>query len=273
MLSPARLGSLVGRGAWGHHLLQVAVTDSTNRLLLDWGRRFPQPLPLGTVLVSTRQRAGQGQHGRVWQSPAGGLYLSVWLGSPPLRHSLLELTLTLAWGVAGSLRQRLGIPLQLKWPNDLVVVDEQCPGSLRKLGGLLVQSRFGERGQLLGLVAGVGVNVNNPVPAEGINLAEILGSRQDGTAVAAWVLQGMERGFQSWLQEGFAPVRSEYEAWAVKPQVRWPPGETLATVLGLARDGRLRVQTQGGLILVLAPDQVRLSYQLPIAGDPSFSAE
>ncbi len=275
MLSPSRLGSLVGQGAWGHHLLQVATTDSTNRLLLQWGRQFPQPLPVGTVLVSTRQRAGQGQHGRVWQSEPGGLYLSVWLGSPPLRHSLLELTLTLAWGVVGSLRQRLGIPLRLKWPNDLVIVDKQCPGSLRKLGGLLVQSRFGERGQLLGLVAGVGVNVNNPVPAGGIALAEILGSQQhrlhDRTAVAAWVLQGMERGFQIWLQEGFAPVRSEYEAWAVKPQVRWPSGETLATVLGIARDGRLRVQTQEGSILALSPDQVRLSYQLPIASGPSFS--
>lgn len=70
MLSPSRLGSQAGR--WGRYLLQVAVTDSTNRLLLDWGRRFPQPLPVGTVLVSTRQRAGQGQHGRVWHSQPGG---------------------------------------------------------------------------------------------------------------------------------------------------------------------------------------------------------
>lgn len=273
MLYPSRLGSLVGQGAWGHHLLQVVTTDSTNRLLLQWGRQFPQPLPPGTVLVSTRQRAGQGQHGRVWHSEPGGLYLSVWLGSPPLRHSLLELTLTLAWGVVDSLRQKLGIPLRLKWPNDLVVVDEQCPGSLRKLGGLLVQSRFGERGQLLGLVAGVGVNVNNPVPAGGIALAEILGSRQDSTAVAAWVLQGMERGFQIWLQEGFAPVRSRYEAWTVKPQVQWLPGEASATVLGLAEDGRLRVQTPGGQILVLSPDQVRLSYQASLASGPSFPPE
>ena len=265
MLSPARLGSLVGRGGWGHHLLQVAVTDSTNRLLLDWGRRFPQPLPLGTVLVSTRQRAGQGQHGRVWHSQPGGLYLSVWLGSPPLRHSLLELTLTLAWGIAGSLRHRLGISLRLKWPNDLVIVDSQEPASLRKLGGILVQGRFGERGQLLGLVAGVGVNINNPVPAEGINLAEILGCRQDSTAIAAWVLQGMERGFQVWLKEGFAAVCCEYETWTVKPQIQWLPGEASATVLGLAEDGRLRVQTQGGQILVLSPDQVRLSYQVSLA--------
>ncbi|MFS8781838.1 biotin--[acetyl-CoA-carboxylase] ligase, partial [Synechococcus sp. R6-7] len=141
MLSPSRLGSRTGR--WGRYLLQVAVTDSTNRLLLDWGRRFPQPLPVGTVLVSTRQRAGQGQHGRVWHSQPGGLYLSVWLGSPPLHHSLLELTLALGWGIAGCLRQNLGIPLRLKWPNDLVVVDEQRPDSLLKLGGILVQSRFG----------------------------------------------------------------------------------------------------------------------------------
>ncbi len=266
MLSPSRLGSRVGH--WGHYLLQVAVTDSTNRLLLDWGRRFPQPLPVGTVLVSTRQRAGQGQHGRVWHSEPGGLYLSVWLGSPPLHHSLLELTLTLGWAIAGSLRQRLGLSLRLKWPNDLVVVG---PDSLLKLGGILVQSRFGGNGQLLGLVAGVGVNINNPVPAGAITLAQVLGSRQslDRTEIAGWVLQGMERGFHVWLQEGFAPVRPEYEAWMVQSQVQGAQGETSLTVLGLAEDGRVRVQTQGeqGSILTLAPDQVRLSYHAPVGGD------
>lgn len=275
MLSPSRLGSQAGR--WGRHLLQVAVTDSTNRLLLDWGRRFPQPLPVGTVLVSTRQRAGQGQHGRVWHSEPGGLYLSVWLGSPPLHHSLLELTLALGWGIAGRLRQNLGIPLRLKWPNDLVVVDEQRPDSLLKLGGILVQSRFGGSGQLLGLVAGVGVNVNNPVPIGAITLAQILGSplhrSLDRTEIAGWVLQGMERGFHVWLQGGFAPVRSEYEAWMVKPQVQWLERGTSLTILGLAEDGRVRVQTQGERhlqqqqsIRTLTPDQVRLSYHMP-AGD------
>mgnify|MGYP000327272916 FL=1 len=277
MLSPSRLASRAGR--WGHYLLQVAVTDSTNRLLLDWGRRFPQPLPVGTVLVSTRQRAGQGQHGRVWHSQPGGLYLSVWLGSPPLHHSLLELTLTLGWGIAARLQQNLGIPLRLKWPNDLVVVDEQHPDSLLKLGGILVQSRFGGGGQLLGLVAGVGVNVNNPVPVGAVNLAQILGSllhrSLDRTEIAAWVLQGMEQGFHVWLQGGFAPVRSEYEAWMVKPQVQWPQGETSLTILGLAEDGRIRVQTRGERhwqqqpsILTLAPDQVCLSYHIPAGGSP-----
>ncbi|MFS8800934.1 hypothetical protein NW868_01645, partial [Synechococcus sp. R60.2] len=130
MLSPSRLGSQAGR--WGRYLLQVAVTDSTNRLLLDWGRRFPQPLPVGTVLVSTRQRAGQGQHGRVWHSQPGGLYLSVWLGSPPLHHSLLELTLTLGWGIAGCLRQNLGIPLRLKWPTDWGVAFTQVRAPVTK---------------------------------------------------------------------------------------------------------------------------------------------
>jgi len=194
-----------------------------------------------------------------------------------LHHSLLELTLTLGWGIAGCLRQNLGIPLRLKWPNDLVVVDEQHPDSLLKLGGILVQSRFGGSGQLLGLVAGVGVNVNNPVPIGAITLAQILGSplhrSLDRTEIAGWVLQGMEQGFHVWLQGGFAPVRSEYEAWMVKPQVQWLERGTSLTILGLAEDGRVRVQTQGERhlqqqqsIRTLTPDQVRLSYHMP-AGD------
>ncbi|MEN9225229.1 MAG: biotin--[acetyl-CoA-carboxylase] ligase [Thermostichus sp. HHBFW_bins_43] len=279
MLSPLRLGSLVGQGAWGQYLLQVAATDSTNRLLLDWGRQFPQPLPVGTVLVSTRQWAGKGQHGRVWQSEPGGLYLSVWLGpggpdglgSRPLDESLLQLTLALAWGVVGSLRQRLGIPLRLKWPNDLVWLDEERPGCLLKLGGLLLQSRFGGAGQLLGLVAGLGLNLNNPVPEGAITLARVLGSQQDRTEIGALVLGGMERGFRTWQQSGLATIRSEYEDWMVQPQLEWSQGEAVATVLGLAADGRIRVQTQGEsasprreTILTLSPHQVRFSYHIPV---------
>jgi BirA family biotin operon repressor/biotin-[acetyl-CoA-carboxylase] ligase len=271
MLSPVRLGSLVGH--WGQYLLQVAVTDSTNRLLLDWGRQFPQPLPLGTVLVSTRQRAGRGQHGRVWQSEPGGLYLSVWLGSPPLDHSLLELTLTLAWGIVGSLRQTLGAPILLKWPNDLVVLDEDRPGELLKLGGILLQSRFDGVGQLLGLVAGCGLNLNNRVPQGAITLSQLLGSRQERTHIGSLVLRGMERGFHTWQQVGFQPIRREYESWMSPAQVDWPDTEAVATVLGLAEDGRIRVQTQGERhsqqrqsILTLAPDQVRLSYHMPVRG-------
>ncbi|MCF2969869.1 biotin--[acetyl-CoA-carboxylase] ligase [Synechococcus sp. Nb3U1] len=281
MLSPSRLGSLVGRGAWGQHLLQVATTDSTNRLLLDWGRHFPQPLPLGTVLVSTRQRAGRGQHGRVWQSEPGGLYLSVWLGppgpgkweSPESDPSLLELTLALAWGVVRQLRQTLGIPLGLKWPNDLVVVDEEHSERLLKLGGILLQSRFGGAGQLLGLVAGCGLNLNNGVPQGAISLSQLLGSRQDRTWVGSLVLRGMERGFRTWQQSGFQPIRWEYESWMIPTQVDWPEAEAVATVLGLAEDGRIRVQPQGELhsqqrqsILTLSPDQVRLSYHIPVRG-------
>ncbi|MEN9203362.1 MAG: biotin--[acetyl-CoA-carboxylase] ligase [Thermostichus sp. DG_1_6_bins_120] len=271
MLSPVRLAALVGRDAWGQHLLQVAVTDSTNRLLLDWGRHFPQPLPLGTVLVSTCQRAGQGQYGRVWQSPPGGLYLSVWLGSPALPHSLLELTLTLAWGIVGNLRQTLGLPLGLKWPNDLVVVDERQPGHLLKLGGILLHSRLGGSGQLLGLVAGCGINLNNPVPERAISLSQLLGSRQDPTWIGALVLGGMERGFYTWQQAGFQAIRPEYERWMIPTQVDWPERGVVATVLGLAEDGRMRVQTQGEQpsqqgqsILALLPDQVRLSYYMPV---------
>ncbi|MGQ9837755.1 MAG: biotin--[acetyl-CoA-carboxylase] ligase [Cyanobacteriota bacterium] len=277
MLSPSRLGSLVGHGAWGQHLLQVALTDSTNRLLLDWGRHFPQPLPRGTVLVSTRQRAGQGQHGRVWQSPPGGLYLSVWLGSPPLDHALLELTLVLAWGIVGTLRRTLGLPLRLKWPNDLVVVDEKHPSHLLKLGGILVQSRFGGASQLLGLVAGCGLNLNNRVPEGAISLSQLLGYRQDRTWIASLVLQGMERGFSIWQQSGFQPIRQEYESWMLPTQVHWPEAEAVATVLGLAEDGRIRVQTQlqtqeeqdsqkRQSILTLTPEEVRLSYHIPPCG-------
>ena len=59
---------------------------------------------------------------------------------------------------------------QLKWPNDVVVMD-------RKVAGILCEGRWqGDALQWLGL--GIGVNVSNPIPAEvadrAIALQEIL---------------------------------------------------------------------------------------------------
>jgi BirA family biotin operon repressor/biotin-[acetyl-CoA-carboxylase] ligase len=51
-----------------------------------------------------------------------------------------------------------GVHLAIKWPNDLMLDD-------RKLGGILCEARW--HGEELGwIVAGIGLNVCNPIPVE-----------------------------------------------------------------------------------------------------------
>ncbi len=159
---------------------------STNTTLAQLLR---QGAPSGTVVIAGEQSAGRGQRGRVWESLPGGLYLSLGLALSPDQGAWL--TLWSAWGIATVL-QRQGIPLQLKWPNDLILGGQ-------KLGGILTETYTW--GPQQWAVVGVGVNWENPVPAMGINLRSFLppdrGSLAAGLSLewlAALVVQGVVLG-------------------------------------------------------------------------------
>ena len=112
--------------------------------------------PHTTAIAARSQSAGRGRSGRRWDSPPGGLYLSlvVRLNLPLERWGLLPLAAGLAVGktVEQICRDRgHKVEVQLKWPNDLLL-----DGG--KLGGLLCQGTPGEYG-----VVGLGLNLNGKI--------------------------------------------------------------------------------------------------------------
>lgn len=110
--------------------------------------------PAGTRVVARRQTRGRGRLERVWESPGGGLYLSIVLPRP-LEHSRL-LPLTVGARLASALHEQYAVPLALKWPNDIVAGGVGRP--VRKLSGILADE---VASPALGraVVTGVGVNV------------------------------------------------------------------------------------------------------------------
>lgn len=106
----------------------------------------------GLVVLAEEQTAGRGQHGRSWQCPAGmGVLLSiVMFPSPSLRRPAL-LTAWAAVAVRETIRNVIGLPATIKWPNDMLVRG-------RKVCGILIEQGHGA-------VAGIGLNVNQPAPS------------------------------------------------------------------------------------------------------------
>ena len=105
------------RGVFGARLLYAAEVGSTNDLAAAAAERGE---PEGTTFVAGAQTAGRGRLGRTWFSPPGaGLYLST-----IVRRASLAPWITLAGGVAvaDGIRAATGLPLQIKWPNDIVAV-------------------------------------------------------------------------------------------------------------------------------------------------------
>ena len=133
----------------------LATTQSTNA---DLRARIAE-LSVPLLLATENQTAGRGRAGRSWHStPEDSLCFSLaW----PLTLPIDRITgLPLAAGVAvADALHRSGWPVQLKWPNDLLL-------NTAKLGGLLIETVSSSRAtndSRVWVVIGVGINIHpNP---------------------------------------------------------------------------------------------------------------
>jgi BirA family transcriptional regulator, biotin operon repressor / biotin---[acetyl-CoA-carboxylase] ligase len=148
----------------GRPRLHLRGTTSTN----DRARELALAgAPHGTLVTAEEQTAGRGRQGRTWTAPAGSaLLMSLVLRGAPEPLSLLA-------GVA--VCDAVGRGARVKWPNDVVVEDGsgQRP-ALRKLAGILVESRPQEGWAVLGIGMNVAVRLGD-MPDELRGTAATLG--------------------------------------------------------------------------------------------------
>ena len=108
-------------------------------------------------VIAVKQSAGRGQHQRQWISPAGNIHAS-WRWPLPEFDGTAKtgwdglLSLVVGFIIARVFKE-LDVPVQVKWPNDLLVYDQKFGGD-RKFGGILVERRADH------ILVGVGINVN-----------------------------------------------------------------------------------------------------------------
>jgi BirA family biotin operon repressor/biotin-[acetyl-CoA-carboxylase] ligase len=187
----------------GLKLIAPACTDSTNQLLWDLRHQGYSP-PLAAI--AKEQTAGRGQWGRTWQSPAGGLYLSLWLETNLPAENSSHFVLWSAWGIAHALVQH-SIPVQVKWPNDLLLKG-------KKLAGIKTESKI-SGGIITTAIIGVGINWTNPVPATGIALGPFcqeksIQSVTNLTDLAEITLAGLTLGWHRYQREGISAILLDY---------------------------------------------------------------
>lgn len=157
-------------------LARLEVVDevaSTNSALADELRADPLSWPAPGLLVAERQTAGRGRAGRTWVTPPGTSVTTTFVVRPALPADAAGwLPLLAGLGAVRALRATAGVPVGLKWPNDLVVdlPDEgDVPGwgTWRKVGGILTEVVPGAGPAVL---VGLGINVTQardelPVPS------------------------------------------------------------------------------------------------------------
>jgi BirA family transcriptional regulator, biotin operon repressor / biotin---[acetyl-CoA-carboxylase] ligase len=245
-------------GRLGSTLVFFETVGSTND---EAGKRAasPQPPALsprsseGLVVVADEQTAGRGRRGHTWFSPAGsGLYVSVVLApaaSTEPARAIGLLTLTAGVAIAEGIEQATGLPVDLKWPNDLQV-------SRRKLGGILAESS-GTGGSPDCVVVGYGLNVlATAFPPElrdrATSLESELGRGVDRHLLLAETLAALSRRYEDLLAGRFDAI---LDAWR-----RLAPAASGARVTWTTSSGIASGVTAGiddlGALLVRVGDRV-----------------
>ena len=185
------------------------ICASTEIELSKWIAEKPVKKNQPIAIFSSCQRFGRGQAGRIWHAPKGG----VWVSAAIKREEPCENNSQL-YGLAVALAlveriERIGVDVNIKWPNDLLV-DGQ------KLAGIL--PRLSIRGGKLRLLrVGVGLNVFNNVPKEGISLKQIIGDKMMN--INFWsseVLLAIERSLDFLDNKNFLCSQVEQRLWSEK---------------------------------------------------------
>lgn len=249
-------GRLIRPGALWSQIDVLAETESTNAVVTAAAR---SGAPEGLVVAAEYQSSGRGRLGRTWTTPArSALLMSALLrpsAVPAARWPWLGLLVPLA--VAAAVRRVGEIPAQVKWPNDVLVED-------RKLAGILLERVDGPAA-----VVGIGLNVTlradeRPHPAA-TSLALEGAATTDRVTVMAAVLRELAIRYQSWVDaagdpEVILPEYTELSATLGRAvRVELPDGKFLeGTAMGLDADGRLVLDTAGGLHPLAAGDVTHL---------------
>lgn len=107
------------------------------------------------VVLADEQTGGRGRLDRSWQSPSGGIWLSVLFRPTVPMARTPVFTLAAAIAVTRAAREA-GVGAVIKWPNDVLV---EVDGEERKLVGILTEME-GEADRVSWVVVGIGINAN-----------------------------------------------------------------------------------------------------------------
>ena len=191
-LSPERVEPLL-TGRFGRPYVYEQSCGSTQELL-DAG------MPEGALALCDEQTHGRGRLGRSWTAPPGTAILSSLLLRPLSERVVSELSLVAGTAVAEAIEGAVGLAVQVKWPNDVML-------NRRKVAGILAEASDRI------VIVGIGVNVNQErgdlpadTPVAAGSLYTIDGVKRERGPLLAGILERLEVNYDAWLERGLDGV-------------------------------------------------------------------
>ncbi len=200
-----------------------------------------------TIVTSEEQSKGRGRLNRKWFSPKGSnLYTTYSFTIPEMPHSSNPITLVLALSISEVL-QKLGLSVQIKWPNDLYI-------NSKKMGGILAEVESDKETKQVFL--GFGLNVNVTADAlstqdfEATSLLIETKKQWEIKTLASSIESTFKRDLDIFVQKGFQPFQKAFEGISFfhGKTIRLDIGnEVLAgSYQGVNEEGALLLKLQSG---------------------------
>ena len=206
----------------------------------------------GTVIISEKQTKARGRSGKAWESPIGGVWLSIVL-NPHVDHTKLPL-ITLATGVAvAKTLEKIGVENpEIKWPNDIMI-------NGKKVCGILTEA-VTKFNTIESVIIGVGIDANLDIeefPEElksgTTTLEKELGRKGNENLLIKTFLEEFEEISELFDHEGYEEILKEWRKRSYSigkiVEVREPFNKNYdAYVLGISKEGALVVEKIDGTL-------------------------
>ena len=201
----------------------------------------------GQVVLARRQSSGRGRLQRQWESPKGGLWMSVILRPNLSLADASKITLAASVAIVDAFEELYSFRIGIKWPNDLLFNGLKIAGILGEV--------VGEWNAVQTMIIGMGINVN--FPREQLNpllnattLFEILKHDVDLNILAATILKNLEKQVISLEKKAFEELRVSWleRAIGLGEEVRILRGDHVIQGIfkGITIDGALLLETEEG---------------------------
>lgn len=240
----------------GRSIVYFESIESTQGYALD----AAADLEDGAVITARRQTGGRGRMKKRWISPDGGIWLSVIL-RPRMECFAVTLSpIAASVALADAIYHTLGVRVDLKWPNDLIV-------NGAKVGGILTDLSM-ERGRACRMVIGVGLNysvrtedlleVRNGTGGHGAATLAEWSRNKSPVPLVGLFLENLESAFASLEDGGGAEMLERWTRRSITlgrdVTVTNPDGTIRGRAVGIDSDGALLVMSGGVSHRVIAGD-------------------
>ena len=206
----------------------------------------------GNVIISEKQTDARGRSGKAWESPIGGVWLSIIL-QPNVDYSKLPL-ITLSTGVAvAKTLERIGIEEpEIKWPNDIMI-------NGKKVCGILTEA-VTKFNTIESVIVGVGIDANlniDDFPEElqegTTTLQEELGEKGNENEIIKIFFEEFEKIFELFIGGGYEEILKEWRKHSYTigkiVEVREPFNKYYdGYVVGIGKEGALIVEKIDGTL-------------------------